>query len=232
MDLTPDAQVFWQWGWFKLNATIVYTWLVMAILVLISWLATRNLRPDVPPDPWRNLLEQIVTTIEQQVSEVSSVAIRPVMYFAGTLFLFIALANFLTIVPGYRAPTGSLSTTVALTIAVLVAVPLFSVLHSGPKHYVKQYFQPTCVMLPFNLLGEVSKGISLSIRLYGNIMSGAVIAAILLTIAPFFFPIIMEMLGLITGLIQAYIFAILATVYIAGAMADTKKSKPKRKNYD
>lgn len=228
MDLTPDTQIFWQLGWFKLNATIVYTWLVMAILVLISWLATRNLRPDMPPSPWRNALELIVTAIEQQVSEVSNTATRPVMYFAGTLFLFIGLANFLIILPGYRAPTGSLSTTVALTIAVLVAVPLFSIAHSGLKHYLKQFLQPTWAMLPLNLLSEVSKGVSLSIRLYGNIMSGAVIVAILLTIAPFFFPIIMEMLGLITGMIQAYIFAILATVYIAAALADTEKSKQKK----
>lgn len=223
MQLTPDATVYYSLGWFNVNATLVFTWLVMALLVLMSWLATRNLRPDQPPSRWRNMLEQIVLLIEKQVAEVSSEAVRPVTYFAGTLFLFIALSNLLTIVPGFKAPTGSLSTTVALTIAVLVAVPVFSLAHKGAGHYLKQFLQPSWVLLPFNLLGEMSKGVSLSIRLYGNIMSGAVIAAILLSIAPFFFPVVMELLGLITGLIQAYIFAILATVYIASALADTHK---------
>ena len=223
MQLTPDATVYYSLGWFNVNATLVFTWLVMALLVLMSWLATRNLRPDQPPSRWRNMLEQIVLLIEKQVAEVSSEAVRPVTYFAGTLFLFIALSNLLTIVPGFKAPTGSLSTTVALTIAVLVAVPAFSLVHKGAGHYLKQFLQPSWVLLPFNLLGEMSKGVSLSIRLYGNIMSGAVIAAILLSIAPFFFPVVMELLGLITGLIQAYIFAILATVYIASALADTHK---------
>lgn len=228
MQLTPDASVYYSLGWFNLNATLVFTWLVMALLVLLSWLATRNLRPDQPPSRWRNILEQIVLLIEQQVAEVSSVAVRPVTYFAGTLFLFIALSNFLTIVPGFQAPTGSLSTTVALTIAVLMAVPVFSLAHKGVGHYLKQFLQPSWVLLPFNLLGEMSKGVSLSIRLYGNIMSGAVIAAILLSIAPFFFPVVMELLGLITGLIQAYIFAILATVYIASALADTTPPQQKK----
>ena len=228
MDLTPDATVYFSIGAFKLNATIVNTWIVMLLLVGISWFATRNLKPDEPPSRWRNVLELIVKAIEQQVAEVSSHAIRPVVYFAGTLFLFIALSNLLMIVPGFHPPTGSLSTTVALTIAVLVAVPIFSIAHSGPLHYLKQFFQPTWVMLPFNLLSELSKAVSLSIRLYGNIMSGAVIAAILLTIAPFFFPVLMEMLGLITGMIQAYIFAILATVYIAAGLADSDKHKHKK----
>lgn len=232
MQLTPDALVLIDIGWLKINATLLYTWVVMALLVGGAWLATRGWDPGKPPGRWRNTLEMVVLFIEKQVAEVSSHAIRPVMYFAGTLFLFIALANLLAIVPGFRSPTGSLSTTVALTIAVLVAVPLFSIHHSGWRHYLRQFVQPVWIMLPFNLLGEMSKAVSLSIRLYGNVMSGAVIVAILLTIAPFFFPVLMEMLGLITGLIQAYIFAILATVYIATALADTDKVKRIKEHHD
>lgn len=220
MHLTPDDIVYFTLGGLSLNATIVNTWLVMAILVGTSYCVNRSLRSDQAPSLWQNALELIVTAIEQQVKEISDHAIRPVVYFAGTLFLFIAASNLLLIVPGFRPPTGSLSTTVALTIVVLLAVPLFSITHKGFTHYIRQFFQPTWVMLPFNLLSEFSKAISLSVRLYGNIMSGMVIAAILLGIAPFFFPVVMEALGLLTGMIQAYIFAILATVYIASAMAE------------
>lgn len=221
MHLTTDDIIYFQWGSFKLNATLVFTWLVMAILVGGSYLITRNWSAKTAPSPWRNGLEMLVLLIEKQVKELSDKAVVPIVYFSGTLFLFIGLANLLAVVPGFRPPTGSLSTTLALTIAVLFAVPLFSLFHSGRGGYLRQLVQPTFILLPFNLLGEASKAISLAIRLYGNVMSGAVIVAILLGIAPFFFPVIMEMLGLITGIIQAYIFAILAAVYISAALETT-----------
>ena len=101
---------------------------------------------------------------------------------------------------------------------------MFGISSNGLAHYLKTFIQPSIVMLPFNIIGEFSKGISLAVRLYGNVMSGAVIAGILLSVAPFFFPVLMDMLGLLTGLIQAYIFAILATVYIASATAEPEPS--------
>lgn len=220
MQLTPDEIIVLRlWG-FELNATIVNTWIVMALLVGVSMLVTRNLRADVPPDRWRTALEVIVQAIQGQIEEVTRKSARHVMYFAGTLFLFIALSNLLLVVPGFSPPTASLSTTAALALSVLVAVPLFGIASGGVGRYLKSYIEPSIVMLPFNIIGEFSRGISLAIRLYGNVMSGAVIAAILLSIAPFFFPVVMNMLGLLTGLIQAYIFAILATVYISSATAD------------
>lgn len=220
MQLTPDNTVVFTLGNWPINATLVNTWIVMALLVLISWLVTRKLRPDVPPNRWRTSLEVIVKTLQGQIEEISLKSARHVLYFAGTLFLFIALSNILGIVPGFIPPTSSLSTTVALTIAVLIAVPLFGIASGGVKHYLKTFIQPSVIMLPFNIIGEFSRGVSLAVRLYGNVMSGAVIAAILLSIAPFFFPVIMDMLGLLTGFIQAYIFAILATVYISSATND------------
>ncbi|MDY0274150.1 MAG: F0F1 ATP synthase subunit A [Desulfomicrobium sp.] len=219
MQLTPDATIIFSLGPLDINATLVFTWLVMAVLTGVSLLVSRKLQPDAPPSLLRGALEVVVKAIEQQVSEVTDRAVRPVLYFAGTLFLFVAASNLLLVVPGFQPPTGSLSTTVALTITILLAVPVFSIRHQGLGHYLRQFIQPTWLLLPFNLIGEFSKAISLSIRLYGNVMSGAVIAAILLGVAPFFFPVLMEMLGLITGLIQAYIFSILAAVYIASALA-------------
>jgi len=220
MELTPDAIVVLELGAFRLNATIVNTWIVMAVLVIVSWLVTRNLRPDAPPGRWRNALEVMVELIESQIRAISHHGVHRVMYFAGTLFLFIAASNMLAVIPGFRAPTGSLSTTAALTLAVLLAVPIFGITHGGVRQYLVKFIKPSIFTLPFNLIGEFSKAVSLSIRLYGNVMSGAVIAAILLSIAPFFFPVIMDLFSLLVGLIQAYIFSILATVYISAAMAD------------
>jgi len=105
-------------------------------------------------------------------------------------------------------------------------VPVYGIAHEGLLNYLKHYVKPTPLMLPFNLVGEISRTIALAVRLYGNIMSGTVIVAILLTLAPFFFPIVMQLLGLLTGTIQAYIFAILATVYIASATAARKGDPP------
>ncbi|WP_319782842.1 F0F1 ATP synthase subunit A [Oceanisphaera sp. IT1-181] len=224
MQMTPDDTLMFTLGSWAVNATIVNTWLVMALLVVASWLVTRNLRPDVPPNRWRTLLEVIVKTIQGQIEEISLKSARHVLYFAGTLFLFIAVSNLLTVVPGFKPPTSSLSTTMALSLSVLLAVPLFGIASNGVKHYLKTFIQPSIVMLPFNIIGEFSRGISLAVRLYGNVMSGGVIVAILLSIAPFFFPVLMDMLGLLTGLIQAYIFAILATVYISSATE--KSTKP------
>jgi F-type H+-transporting ATPase subunit a len=133
------------------------------------------------------------------------------------LFLFVATASLCTIFPGYEPPTGSLSTTTALALCVLVAVPLFGIAEQGLVAYLAAYVEPTFIMLPFNLISEVSRTLALAVRLFGNMMSGAMILAILLTITPFLFPVVMTVLGLLTGMVQAYIFFILATVYIAAA---------------
>jgi len=217
MTISPDSLVLWEWGVFKLNLTILYTWLVMALLTVASWLVTRRLSTGTELSRWQNLLEVVVTGIRDQIRAVSHQEPGRYLPFVGTLFLYIAVANLLNVVPGYMAPTGSLSTTTALAICVFVAVPLYGILQQGPADYFKHYVQPTVLMLPFNIIGEFSRILALAVRLYGNIMSGTVIAAILLSITPYFFPVVMQLLGLLTGMIQAYIFAILAMVYIASA---------------
>ena len=165
----------------------------------------------------QSLLEIIVTSIAKQIEEVGLRNPAKYLGFLGTLFLFVAISNLCTIFPGYEPPTGSLSTTAALAICVFVAVPLFGIAESGLANYLRSYLKPTVLMLPFNIISELSRTLALAIRLFGNIMSGTMIIAILLTITPFIFPIVMSMLGLLTGLVQAYIFTILATVYIAAA---------------
>jgi F-type H+-transporting ATPase subunit a len=217
MRLSPDEIVFWQYGLLKLNATIVFTWGLMLVLAVGSKLITRRLSVDLKRSRWQNLLEIIVTAIEKQIEEVGLSRPRKYLGFLATLFLFVAAASLCTVVPGYQPPTGSLSTTTALAMCVFVAVPLFGIKEQGVGNYVKSYVTPTFIMLPFNIISELSRTLALAVRLFGNMMSGAMIIGILLVITPFLFPIVMTALGLLTGMVQAYIFFILATVYIAAA---------------
>jgi F-type H+-transporting ATPase subunit a len=217
MRLSPDQIIFWQYGFFKLNATIVFTWGLMFVLAVGATLITRKLSIGLKRARWQNLLEIIVIAIEKQIEEVGLSHPRKYLGFLATLFLFLAMAALCTIIPGYQPPTSSLSTTVALALCVFVAVPLFGIEERGLGNYLKSYAQPTFIMLPFNIISEISRTLALSVRLFGNMMSGAMIIAILLSITPFIFPIVMTALGLLTGMVQAYIFAILATVYIAAA---------------
>ena len=157
-----------------------------------------------------------------------SLSRRKYLGFLGTLFLFLAMASLCTIIPGYEPPTGSLSTTLALALCVFVAVPFFGIGERGLGGYLRSYVQPTLVMLPFNIISELSRTLALAVRLFGNMMSGAMIIGILLAITPFIFPIVMTALGLLTGMVQAYIFSILATVYIAAATrAPERESGPR-----
>ena len=224
MHLSPDQMIFWQHGFLKLNATIVFTWGLMLVLVVGSRLITRRLSTGLERSRWHNLLEIIVTAIEKQLEEVGLTPPRKYIGFLGTLFLFVGAASLCTLIPGYETPTGSLSTTAALALSVFVAVPFFGIEEQGVGNYLKSYMKPTFIMLPFNIISELSRTLALAVRLFGNMMSGAMIVGILLTITPFLFPILMTALGLLTGMVQAYIFSILAAVYIAAA---TRVRKPR-----
>jgi F-type H+-transporting ATPase subunit a len=226
MRMSPDDIVLLWLGPFDINATLVYTWGLMLLMVLGARLVTRRLSTDTRLSRWQNLLEVVITGLRDQIREVSRQEPGPFLPFIGTLFLFIAVANLLAIVPGYRPPTGSLSTTTALAICVFIAVPGYGIAEKGLFTYLRDYLRPTPFMLPFNLIGELSRTIALAVRLYGNIMSGTMIVAILLSVTPFLFPIVMQALGMLTGLIQAYIFAVLAMVYIASATTTHRTIAP------
>lgn len=217
MRLSSDELILWHQGFLKLNATIVTTWGLMLVLAVSARLITRKLTSGIQVSRWQSFLEIIVTAIQRQIREVGLRRPEKYMAFIGSLFLFIALSNVCTIFPGYEPPTGSLSTTAALAICVFAAVPLFGIAEQGLGGYLKSYLTPTFLMLPFNVISELSRTLALAVRLFGNIMSGTMILAILLGIAPFVFPVLMTALGLLTGMVQAYIFSVLATVYIAAA---------------
>ncbi len=226
MRLSPDELIYWQFGFVKLNATIAFTWGLMLVLVVGSKLITRKLSTALQRTRWQDLLEIVVTALETQIREVGLRQPRKYLDFLGTLFLFVAASALCTVLPAYQPPTGSLSTTVALALCVLVAVPYFGIADRGLRSYLASYAEPTVIMLPFNIISEVSRTLALAVRLFGNMMSGAMIIAILLTITPFVFPVVMTVLGLLTGMVQAYIFFVLATVYIAAAIG-VRKPRPK-----
>jgi F-type H+-transporting ATPase subunit a len=226
VNLTPDSQVFWRHGWLNLNETIVTTWLMILGMAGAAKLMTRRLSIEGPISRWQGALEIIVTTITSQLEGVGLNNARKYLPFLASLFLFVAISCLGTLIPGFAPPTSSLSTTTALAACVFLAVPLFGIEDQGLWGYLKTYTQPTIIMLPFNIIGEFSRTLALAMRLFGNMMSGTLIIAILITITPLLFPILMTALGLLTGMVQAYIFFILAAVYIAAATRPRTQKTP------
>ncbi len=219
MNISPDQTILFDLGVVKINATLAYTWLTIALLAGLARWATRNLSTTGELSPWQNLLEVLVEGVQNQIQDIARQDPGPFLPFIATLFLFIAACTLLAIVPGYEPPTGSLSTTTALALGVFCAVPFYGVRRHGWRGFLHLYLEPTPLMLPLNIIGELARTVALAVRLYGNVMSGAVVGAILLLITPLAFPALMHALELLTGLIQAYIFAVLATVFIAAATA-------------
>jgi F-type H+-transporting ATPase subunit a len=217
MKLTPDQTVLWKAGFVEINLTLVYTWAVMALIVLTAWITTRGIRFLPPLSRMQHTLEIVVSGIARQIEEIGGARSEQYLPFIGTLFLFILFSNVLAVVPGFLPPTASLNTALALAACVFIAVPFFGIKERGLREYLKNYIRPSIFLLPFNIIGEVSRTLALAVRLFGNMMSGSLIVAILLLITPLLFPVVMQLLGLITGVIQAYIFAVLAMVYIVSA---------------
>lgn len=218
LQLTPDQVILFYIGPWAINLTIALTWLVMALLVGLALLGTRPIRRSGEPTAWQLGLEVVVESVVDQIRPMCPDRPERLVPFVGTLFLYIATSNVLAIVPGFNPPTGSLSTTAGLALCVLFAVPYFGMRERGFREYLRTYIEPNPIMLPFNIIGELSRTLSLAIRLFGNVMSGTLIAAVLIAVVPLLFPAVMQAFGLLTGLIQAYIFAVLATVYIASAI--------------
>lgn len=222
MQISPDHIVFWRHGFCVLNSTIVTTWALMLVMAIGSWAITRRLSVAARISRWQNLLEILISGMRDQIREIGLERPEKYLEFVGTLFLFIFFAALCGILPAYEPPTGSLSTTAALAICVFLAVPIYGIAERGIGSYLKKYAEPKFFMVPLNIMSDLSRTAALAIRLFGNVMSGSVIAAILLSVAPLFFPVLMKSLDLLIGTVQAYIFAVLATVYIAAA---TKSSE-------
>lgn len=217
MEISPDTKVIWSWGFVNINLTLIFTWGVMVLIVLCAWMATRGLKVHPPLSRWQNIFEAVVTLMRNHIREIIGPDISRYLPFLGTLFLFISFSNLLIVIPEYRPPTGSLSTTAALAICVFFAVPIYSIAAQGVLGFLRHYIEPSPLMLPMHILGDFTRTLTLAVRLFGSIMSESMIAGALLAIIPFFLPVVMKMFGLLIGQIQAYIFAVLAAIYIASA---------------
>jgi F-type H+-transporting ATPase subunit a len=218
MRISPDEVILWRFGWIKINLTLAITWGLMLLLASSSWALTRGMARMGRGAGGRAVLETIVVSIQEQIRAVGLSEPGKYLPFLGSLFLFIAASNFLIIVPGYEPPTASLSTTGALAACVFFAVPYFGIAERGWLGYLSRFARPNPVMLPINVMGEFTRTLSLAVRLFGNVMSESMVAAMLLSVAPLFFPVLVKVLGLLTGMVQAYIFSVLAAVYIAAAV--------------
>jgi F-type H+-transporting ATPase subunit a len=203
------------------------TWVVMLLLVGGAWLVTRRLRTGADMSRGQNALEVVVVFLRDQIREVTARSPDRYLTLVGTLFIFILVSNVLAVVPGFVPPTASLSTTTALALCVFFAVPVYGIAARGVRPYLRSYLRPNPLMLPFNIIAELSRTLALAVRLFGNVMSFTKIVAILLAVAPLVFPALLNALGLLTGVIQAYIFSVLALVYIsAGTRAQTARDSP------
>lgn len=225
MQISPDSTVYWQWGVFTLNATIVNTWVVMGLLALLSWLATRRLSTDEEVPRWQNVFEAVILYVDRELDAIVQRKPASLLPLVATLFLFVGLSNLLTAIPWWDAPTGSLSTTAGLALCVFVAVPFYGIRRRGLLRYLRSYLEPMPLMLPLNLIGEAARTLAMAVRLFGNVMSGNMMGAVLLLIAPFIVPVPMALLGLLSAMVHAYIFAVLAAVFIGAGLEDETNNR-------
>lgn len=203
-------------GALQVTQPVVTTWAIMAVLAVGSWALTRRLRPE--PSRRQAILELLVTGIESQIKEVVRRDARPLLPLLGTLFIFLLVANVSGVLPGVQAPTGRIETPAALALIVFFSVHWFGVRARGLLGYLGSFAQPKLIMLPLNLLSEVTRTFSLMVRLFGNIMSGEFLIALLLALAGLLVPVPLMALELLVGVVQAYIFSVLATVFIGAAV--------------
>ena len=197
--------------------TIVVSLGLTLILLVITWVSSRRLRVE-DPSRVQVVLEIFVGWIGDTIERIMGEDPRPYVPLIGTLIVWIGVCNLLAAVPRVRPPTADLSTTVALALVVMLAVPGYGIWRHGLRGYLVTYVRPHPLLLPFNLIGELTRTLALAVRLFGNVMSGQMVGGILLLVAGLLIPIPLVMLGLLTGMIQAYIFGILAAVYIAAAV--------------
>jgi F-type H+-transporting ATPase subunit a len=222
MESSPLASiVMFRLGPIAITRPVVTTWAIMAVLIAVSWMVTRRL--DRRPDRIQAVFEIAVTGILGQIEEIIRKDARSLLPLLGTLFIFLVVANLSGVLPGVEAPTAKLETPAALALIVFVSVHYFGVRARGFLGYLTSFAKPKLIMLPLNILSEVTRTFSLMIRLFGNIMSGEFIIALVVALAGLFVPIPFMVLEILLGLIQAYIFTVLATVFIGAAIRDGER---------
>ncbi|WP_017872121.1 F0F1 ATP synthase subunit A [Candidatus Caldatribacterium saccharofermentans] len=211
-----NPQVFFVFLGIPVTKTVVSTWVVMGFLVLFSFLLTRRMRPV--PTRLQNVLELFVEAILHLVEEMSPGNGKRFLPLVGTLALFIGTSDLAGLVPWLRSPTSDFNTTLALALVVFLAVPFYGIATKGVRGYFRSYLSPSPILAPFHVISEITRTISLALRLFGNIMGEEIIIAILFLLSPLFLPLPMMLFSIFTGIIQAYIFTVLSVVYLSAAV--------------
>jgi len=222
-----NIAVLWQIGPVAITETVVTTWVIMAVLAILSWLLTRRLA--LHPGTSQVAIEGVVVTIEAAIAAVAPTQARRMLPLVGSLWIFLVIANLAGLIPGVHSPTADLSATAALALLVFLSVHAFGIHAQGWRVYLRHYLAPSPILLPFNLISEVTRIVALAVRLFGNIMSLEMAALLILLVAGFLVPIPILMLHIIEALVQAYIFGMLALIYIAGGLESQQQSQERKK---
>jgi len=216
-------QPVFELGPVQLTNTVITTWIVMAVMGMLAWLATRRLQTT--PDRPQAMVEAVVSIIEESVRDVAPENVDQILPFIGSLWLFIVVANLVGLIPGLHSPTRDLSATAAIAFLVFLSVHWFGIRIQGLKNYLLHYLKPSPILLPFNLISEVTRTIALAVRLFGNMMSLEMVAMLVLLVAGFLVPVPILMLHIVEALVQAYIFGMLALIYVAGSLQSQQLSQ-------
>ena len=216
------TEVF-RFGALRITNTVVVTWAIMLALWLTVWVTSQRLR--LSPASWQVMLEGVVSAIENAIRMVLPDHVQRVLPFIATLWIFVAIANLVSVIPGVRSPTGDLSLTAGLAILVFLSVHWYGIATHGLKRYLRHYLKPNPILLPFHIISEISRTVALTVRLFGNIFSLQMAALLVLLVAGFLVPVPVLMLHIIEGLVQAYIFGMLALIYVAGAIQSHERKR-------
>lgn len=211
-----ENELVFMLGPLAIGVSVLTTWGIMLATAVLAWLASRRL--DMLPGPLQAMVEGIVSALEEAVLAVAPENGRQIMPFVGTLWLFLIVANLIGLIPGLHSPTRDLSVTSALAVLVFFSVHWFGIKTWGLKQYLRHYLAPSPILLPFHIISELTRTLALAIRLFGNIMSLEMTAMLILLVAGFLMPIPILMLHIVEALVQAYVFGMLALIYLAGAI--------------
>jgi len=215
-----------EWGKLIVTSTVITTWAIMGLLGLFAWLM--SLRLEIQPGPLQTALEGIVVTIENAIAEVAPEHVRRIMPFIGSLWVFLVVANLAGLIPGVHSPTRDLSATAGLAILVFLSTHWFGIRIQGWKNYLRHYLTPSPILLPLNLISEITRTVALAVRLFGNMMSLEMAAMLILLVAGFLAPVPILMLHIVEALVQAYIFGMLALIYVAGGIQSQQLRQSKQ----
>lgn len=196
--------------------TLEMTWLSMAVIIILSFLATRNLR--LIPGRWQNFLEMVITALLDQIDNTMGPKGRKLVPLIITLFLFLVVSNEMGLIPGLTSPTNDINTTLGLALMVLGLVHILGIINIGPVKYIKHFFEPYKVFVIINVLEELAKPITLSFRLFGNILAGEVLLIILGMLVPYVIPTAWLAFSVFVGVVQAFIFTMLSMSYLSNVV--------------